>query len=934
LNNSLEKKANEKLILVDGSGYIFRAYYALPPMNNPEGIPINAVYGFTNMMVKLIEDFNPREICVLFDFGRETFRNEIYADYKANRTSPPEDLIPQFDLIKQASRSIGLPTIEMEGFEADDLIATFVQKAKKTNKEVIIVSSDKDLMQLVANDVLMLDPMKNLWIDENKVKEKFGVSPDKVIDVQALAGDSSDNIPGVPGIGLKTAADLINEFNNLEDLLTRSNEIKQNKRRENLIEFKDLALISKKLVTLKNDVPINLDLAELKFDFNKNKEIFSNFLQTHSFKRLIEKISDGIDLEKSETRENINEINNFSERIVNYELVTSENELKKVLEICNEKSEIAIDCETNSLNFKSGNLVGLSIAYDIGESVYIPLRHINDDNDLFENKNNDDFPNQIEFEKAINLIKPILEDPSILKIGHNIKFDMNVLRQNHNGNIKVFPVDDTMCMSYCTNLGKVQNHKLDTLAQTELNYTTIKYEDLCGKGVNQKTFDLINPLEALHYAAEDSDVALALYQKLKLRLMSDKKNFVYQKLERELISVLSDIENEGIIVNEKTLNSLSETLTKNIIELEKKIFSITKEEFNIGSPKQLGEILFDKLKLDKGKKSKTGAWQTSVSILEDLSNKGHEIADLLLDWRHFSKLKSTYSKALIEQINIKTKRIHTSYSMVGTSTGRLSSSDPNLQNIPIKTNEGKLIRTAFESKPNYYLLSMDYSQIELRLIAHIAEERSMLSAFNNGVDIHLDTAAKIFNKNKNEITSDLRRSAKAINFGIIYGISPFGLAKQLKCSNSEAKEFIDSYFLRFPNIRNYMDEIKRKLYSDGYVETLFGRRMHINIQKNSNQNLKLFSERQAINAPIQGTAADIIKLAMVKVQNKLKEIDSDSKILLQVHDELVFEVNSKDIEEIIALVKPIMENAHLPVKPLNVKLSVDHGFAKNWADAH
>ncbi len=934
MNNTSEKKASEKLILVDGSGYIFRAYYALPPMNNPDGIPINAVYGFTNMMVKLIEDFNPQDICVLFDFGRETFRNEIYHDYKANRTLPPEDLIPQFDLIKEASKSIGLPTIEMEGFEADDLIATFVKKAKELNKEVIIVSSDKDLMQLVDTDVLMLDPMKNLWIDENKVKEKFGVTPNKVIDVQALAGDSSDNIPGVPGIGLKTAADLINEFSNLENLLNRSNEIKQNKRRENLIEFKDLALISKKLVTLKNDVPINQDLDELKFDFNKNKEMFLVFLQKHSFKRLIEKVSDGIDLVKSEVRNTIIEIDDFNKREINYKLITSEIELKKVLEICNEKSEIAIDCETNSLNFKSGNLVGLSIAFDIGVAVYIPLRHINDDNDLFENKKNVEFPNQIQFLKAISLIKPILEDPSILKIGHNIKFDMNVLRQNHNGNINVFPVDDTMCMSYCINLGKVQNHKLDTLAQTELNYRTIKYEELCGKGVNQKSFDLINPLEALHYAAEDSDVALALYKNFKLQLISDKKNLVYQKLERELISVLSDIENEGIIVNEKKLNSLSDSLTNNIIQLEKKIFSITKEEFNIGSPKQLGEILFDKLKLENGKKSKTGAWQTSVSILEDLSNKGHGIADLLLDWRHFSKLKSTYSKALIEQINSKTKRIHTSYSMVGTSTGRLSSSDPNLQNIPIKTDEGKLIRTAFEAKPNYLLLSMDYSQIELRLIAHIAEERSMLSAFNEGVDIHLDTASKIFNKSKNEITSDLRRSAKAINFGIIYGISPFGLAKQLKCSNSEAKEFIDSYFIRFPNIRNYMDETKRKLYSDGYVETLFGRRMYINIQKNSNQNLKLFSERQAINAPIQGTAADIIKLAMVKVQNKLREIESDSKILLQVHDELVFEVNSKNIEEIITLVKPLMENAHLPLKPLNVKLSVDYGFAKNWADAH
>ncbi|MFL2819103.1 MAG: DNA polymerase I [Candidatus Puniceispirillales bacterium] len=934
MNLKPEKNTEEKLILVDGSGYIFRAYYALPPMSNSKGVPINAVYGFTNMMIKLIEDFNPKNICVLFDFGRETFRNKIYSEYKANRTSPPEDLIPQFDLIKEASRSIGLPTIEMEGFEADDLIATFVNKAKSEKKEIIVVSSDKDLMQLVKPNVLMLDPMKNSWIDEDKVREKFGVQPHKVIDVQALAGDSSDNIPGVPGIGLKTAADLINEFGNLEDLLSRSHEIKQNKRRENLIEFKNLALVSKELVTLKNDVPIDITLDELKFDFSRNRDIFIEFLKKHSFKRILEKVNNETVLDNISSVKKPNEKNNFNERQVNYRLITSESELVEIIEICNEKIVIAFDCETNSLNSKSTDLVGLSIAYDIGQAVYIPLRHIKDDSDLFENKKTQDFTNQIEFRKAINLIKPILEDPSILKVGHNIKFDMNVLRQYHNGNVHIYPVDDTMCMSYALNLGKVQNHKLDTLALVELNHSTIKYEDICGKGVNQKTFDLINPLEALEYAAEDSDVVLALYEVYKERLFFEKKSFVYQKLERELIPVLSDIENEGIIVNQQTLNSLSEALSKNILELEKKIFSISNQEFNIGSPKQLGEILFDKLKLEKGKKSKSGAWQTSVSILEDLSEKNHEIANFLLDWRHFSKLKSTYSKALIEQINTKTQRIHTSYSMVGTSTGRLSSSDPNLQNIPIKTNEGKLIRTAFESKSNYLLLSMDYSQIELRLIAHIAEEKGMLSAFNENIDIHLDTASKIFNKSKDEVTSDLRRSAKAINFGIIYGISPFGLAKQLKCSNSEAKEFIDSYFNRFPNIKNYMEDIKRKLYSDGFVETLFGRRMYINIQKNSNQNLRLFSERQAINAPIQGTAADIIKLAMVKVNNNLKHNNFDAKILLQVHDELVFEVKDTDIDNIINSIKPIMENAHLPIKPLNVKLSVDYGFAKNWADAH
>ncbi len=931
----LEKQidlANNKIILVDGSGYIFRAYYALPPMTNSEGTPINAVYGFTNMIIKLIEDFDPKNICVIFDYGKETFRNEIYKDYKANRSSPPEDLIPQFDLIKDASRAIGLPTIEKQGFEADDLIATFANQAKKINKEVIIISSDKDLMQLVDEQVKMLDPMKNIWIDEKKVEEKFGVKPLKVVDVQALAGDSSDNIPGVPGIGLKTAADLINEFGNLEELLSKSHEIKQNKRRENLIEFKKLAEISKKLVSLKKDVPIELNVDQLIFKFDKNKKTFIEFLEKHSFKRLLEKVNSDSLTNKNENK--VNQNLNFKNRKIEYKLITTLDQLNEIVKICNEKNIIAIDCETNSLNSKTSKLVGLSIAYEIGKAVYIPLRHKQNENHLFENKKTKNFPEQINFDDAIEKIKLIFEDESILKVGHNIKFDLNVLYQEHNGNIVLNPIDDSMCMSYVLNLGSIQNHKLDTLSSLELSHNTIKYEDICGKGVNQITFDLVNPYEALHYAAEDADVALALHKVLKNKLFSYRKNFVYENLERSLITVLSKIEDNGIIVNANTLISISNTLSKNILGLESKIFKISGEKFNIGSPKQLGQILFEKLKLEKGKKSKSGAWQTSVSILEELSEKGHEIANYLLDWRHFSKLKSTYSEALIEQINNKTKRVHTNYSMIGTNTGRVSSSYPNLQNIPIKSNEGKLIRTAFEAKKDYVLLSMDYSQIELRLIAHIAQEESMLSAFNDNIDIHLDTASKIFNLKKDDISSDLRRSAKAINFGIIYGISAFGLAKQLKCSNTEAKEFINSYFNRFTKIKTYMEDTKRKLYSDGFVETLFGRRININIQKNSNQNVKSFAERQAINAPIQGTAADIIKLAMIKIDNFIVNYNLDVKILLQVHDELVFEVKETEVQSILEKLKPIMETANLPVKKLNVNLCVDHGFGKNWADAH
>ena len=927
------------LILIDGSGYIFRAYYALPPMTNPEGIPINAVYGFMNMMVKLVDDFKPKNIAVAFDFARETFRNEIYPDYKSNRTTPPEDLIPQFSLIKKATEVLGLPILELEGYEADDLIATFQAIAHKENRKVVIVSSDKDLMQLVDNNTVMLDPMKQTWIDEEKVLEKFGVKPNRVIDVQSLAGDTSDNVPGVPGIGLKIAAELINRFGSLDEVFLRTGEIKQNKRRENLDIYKDQALISKKLVTLKKDVPIKKSISNLDFNLDFSSSALMSFIKHHNFKRLLDRLESyksGNEGSNFSNEKLISEKSKFKDRKKNYKLITNIVEFENFLENCLKRDVIAIDCETDSLNPKSTNLIGISIAYKEGEACYVPLRHgLNIKNeDLLTFDESLNFPHQIEFDLAISKLKSILEDDSIMKVGHNIKFDSLVLKQEKNGSIEMSPLTDTMCMSYVLNLGKNSSHKLDNLALIEFEYNTIKFEDVCGKGVKQKTFDQINPINAYEYAAEDADVTLALYNLYLPRLYQERKLTIYEKLERSLIKVLINIENRGILVNPNTLNNISLQLEKKINFLEKDIFKITENEFNIGSPKQLGEVLFEKLNIKGGKKSKNGSWQTSVTVLEDLAQDGYEVAEHLLDWRHFSKLKSTYCEALVEQLNRETKRIHTSYSMVGTSTGRLSSSDPNLQNIPIRTDEGKLIRTAFEAKENCYLLSMDYSQIELRLIAHIADEKSMIKAFNEDFDIHTDTAAKVFNVSSNKVSPDLRRSAKAINFGIIYGISPFGLAKQLKCSNTEAREFIDSYFLRFPNIKDYMQNIRKQLFDDGFVETLFGRRIYFTNLDTKNNNLKLFVERQAINAPIQGTAADIIKLAMIKLDNHFMNNKIKTQMLLQVHDELVFEVPMEKIEEAVEMIKPIMEQVNLPMKPLNVKLKVDHGFSNNWADAH
>ena len=936
----LKQNDPNNLILIDGSGYIFRAFYGLPSMTNENGVPVNAVFGFTKMLLKLIDDFKPIYVAVIFDVARKTFRNDLYDLYKANRSEPPEELIPQFSIIREATNAIGLPVVEMEGFEADDLIATYSNIAQKTNKKVIIISSDKDLMQLVDDNTILFDPMKQYWINDEQVFEKFGVYPNRVIDVQSLAGDSSDNIPGVPGIGIKTAAELINQYGDLEQLLTRATEIKQNKRRENLIEYADQARLSRSLVTLKKDVPVKSKIDEFKIESVLELNKLIPFLKVHGFKSLLNKYEN---IEIQETNEvtkisNINYVKNekeFKSIQKNYYLIENLQDLKLFLKKCYDKSAIAVDCETDSLNAKNANLVGLSLSFEEGEACYIPLRHgINLENNQ-SGFNFDDVKSfkQISFDDAIKLIKPLLEDNSILKIGHNVKYDALVMKQKHNGNINLNPVGDTMCISYVVDPGRVDSHKLDAMALRELGHDTIKYEDICGKGKNKILFNQLSPSDALNYAAEDADITLSIYNRVLPRIINDKKFSVYKRLENPLINVLLEMENTGIIINPKKLNEISKNLSSQISELEDQIFKLSETIFNIGSPKQLGEILFDKMKIEGGKRSKNGSWQTSVEILEKVSDMGYEIADVILSWRHFSKLKSTYTDALVEQINSKTDRVHTNYSMVGASTGRLSSSNPNLQNIPIRTEEGRLIRTAFEPKKGFKLVSMDYSQIELRLIAHIADENKMLDAFNENLDIHADTASKVFGIPIEEMTSEFRRKAKTINFGIIYGISAYGLAKQLKCSANEAKDFISSYFYRFPRIRDYMEEIKSNLDTNGYVETLFNRRIYINDSNSKNQKLRGFAERQAINAPIQGTAADIIKLAMIKIHKELSN-KKEISMLMQVHDELVFEISDKKVEEFTNLILPIMERANLPMVPLKVDLKVDVGSGNNWAEAH
>ena len=917
---------SQRLILVDGSGYIFRAFYALPPMSRGDGTPVNAVFGFTSMLLKLSEDMEGENILVVFDAARTTFRNTIYKEYKANRSEPPEELVPQFDLIKEATTAIGLKSLEVENYEADDIIATYAKIAKKENIETLIISSDKDLMQLIQDGVSLHDPMKNIKIGPEAVLEKFGVTPDKVIDVQALAGDSSDNVPGVPGIGVKTASQLINEFGSLENLLDNASSIKQEKRRESLLNNAELARISKKLVSLFSDVPIPYKISDLKWKPRNNENLLI-FLKENNFKRLENRYFN------TEQAGNSQPENISIEQ--NYNLITKLPDLQNLINECIKCGVIAVDTETDSINAVQANLVGISISIKQGTAYYIPLRHIENSAPLLIDEKIDqkDKIEQVNFDTAIKLFKKILEDPSITKVGHNIKYDMLVFSQKKNGSINLFPVHDTMCMSYVADANRY-SHKLDSLAKDFFDYETIKYDDVCGKGAKQVTFDKIHPNDVLNYAAEDADFCLRIFAVLKEELFILKLNSVYERIERPLINVIADMEKEGILIDKSVLKALSNEFQDKLTLLQMKIFEICGEEFNISSPKQLGEILFEKLNLPHDKKSKTGNYSTSISVLEGLSSKGFQIADLTIEWRALSKLKSTYTDALQESIYKETKRVHTSYSMASASTGRLASTNPNLQNIPIRTSDGRRIRESFISKEGFKLVSADYSQIELRLMAHAADETEMIKAFNEDIDIHSQTASKVFGIPIKDLDSEIRRSAKAINFGIIYGISAFGLSKQLSCSQIEAKNFIASYFDQFPKIKSYMEAMIENAKMKGYVETFFGRRIPIKGINSKNFQERSFAERQSINAPIQGSAADIIKRAMIKIHNVFQEKKIESKMLLQVHDELVFECPKNEINYASKLIKREMEQANLPLFPLNVPIVVDFGEADNWSEAH
>ncbi len=933
---------NKKYILIDGSGYIFRAFYALPPISRSDNLPVGAVYGFCNMLLKLLIERDGKDeiIAVIFDAARKNFRNDIYPEYKANRLETPVELVPQFSYIRKAVEAFNLPSIEQIGFEADDLLATYSNIAKNNGDSVVIYSSDKDLMQLLDDNVAIFDPLKQKYINEQIVLDKFGVSPKLVVDVQALIGDSSDNIPGVKGIGPKTASELINKYGSLENLLLNARNIKQDKRRETIENNAEIARISKQLATLKNDVPLDTPISELKrTPIDENKIIA--FLNEMEFKSLIPKAEKFV--KEYANILNSNDIDNHqvqSEEVIkpntyqiekNYELVRDVPTLLKWIDLCKNKGIFAIDTETTGLNSLEAGIVGISIAVEEGKACYIPIHHkkiVFDGSDLFNDGKDILLENQLSIDDILKYLKELLEDKNVIKIGHNIKYDMHIFKQL---GINVFPVEDTMIMSYV--LDSTKNlHNMDDLAKIHLNYSTIHYTDVCGSGKNQIPFDNVSLDKALDYAAEDADITLRLYNIFNERFKNESNLLkVYKDIDLPLLYVLFDMEEWGIKIDVDRLNVLSEEFQNILDELETKIFDITKEEFNIISPKQLADMLFIKMKIPYPDKVKNNnEFSTDIDILKKLSFQGFEIADYVLKYREISKLKGTYSDTLPNQILKRDGRIHTNYFQCGTSTGRLSSNNPNLQNIPIRTDLGKDIRKSFIAEKGFKILACDYSQIELRLMADIADVKNLKQAFIDNVDIHTRTASQVFGIAEDMMTPDIRRNAKAINFGIIYGISPFGLANQLGISQNEAKEYIDNYFRNFPEIKTYMEKIKNFAHLNGFVETMFNRKSFIaNI---NNPKLKSYAERAAINAPIQGSAADILKIAMVKIQKILKEenLTDDIRMLLQVHDELVFEVKEDKVDYATSIIKNTMEN----VIQLSVPLIAEVGVADNWKDAH
>jgi DNA polymerase-1 len=918
----MNSRSLEHLYLVDGSGYIFRAFFAIPPMTRPDGTPVNAVFGFTKMLMKLVADSDADGLAVIFDAGRRSFRNDIYPDYKAHRPDAPEELVPQFALIREATRACNLPCIEMEGFEADDIIASYARLASAQGIKVTIVSSDKDMMQLVGPGVSMLDPMKNRMIGPEEVVEKFGVGPERVIDVQALAGDSSDNVPGVPGIGVKTAAQLITEYGDLESLLARAGEIKQPKRRERLLENADLARISLQLVTLRQDVPLAEPMEAFAVQ-EPDPEVLRPFLEENGFKSIIAQLG------AAATREAAPD----SPTEAQYELVQSPEALERWVAAAFAQGSVAVDTETTGLDAMAAELVGVSLALKPGAACYIPLAHKAveaDEPGGLALTAAEPPPEQIPLEAALAILKPLLEHPGVLKIGQNIKYDALIFARV---GVALGPIDDTMLLSYVLDAG-MHGHGMDELARLHLDYETIKFSEVAGSGKARVTFDRVPLDKALDYAAEDADITWRLHRALKPRLLATQLVTVYETMERPLVPILTEMERAGIKVDRDTLRRQSNDFAQRAKELELEIHGLAGRSFTIGSPKQLGEILFDEMGLPGAKRGKSGAYATGAEILEDLVTQGHDLPARVLDWRQLTKLKSTYTDALQAQVNPETGRVHTSFAQAVASTGRLSSSDPNLQNIPIRTEEGRKIRTAFIAEEGHRLLSVDYSQIELRLAAEICDEAALKEAFRAGQDIHAITASQVFGVPVEGMDPMVRRQAKAINFGIIYGISAFGLARSLKIPVGEAKAFIETYFQRYPGIKSYMAETKKRAREQGYVTTLFGRRIHVPGIADKNPARRNFSERAAINAPIQGTAADVIKRAMIRMPQALARAGVKARMLLQVHDELLFEVPEDEVEVTSEVVREVMEGACRPVIELSIPLIADAGVGDNWAEAH
>jgi DNA polymerase-1 len=929
------------LHLIDGSAYIFRAYHALPPLTRKsDGLPVGAVAGFCNILWNEISNDKRKggatHIAVIFDYSSKTFRNAIYPDYKANRPPPPEDLRPQFPLTRDATRAFNVACIEVDGYEADDIIATYARLAVEAGGSCTIISSDKDLMQLVRPGVDMFDPMKNLQIGPDEVFEKFGVTPDKVVDIQSLAGDSTDNVPGAPGIGLKTAALLIQEYGDLDTLLARASEIKQPKRREALMDNADLIRISRELVTLKDDAPLPNTLDELEITA-PNPDKLLKFLTDMEFRSVTRRVAERLNVAVPTIEATPDDKPQAQEEArlpfdhAAYTAIRDPETLAQWIARIREVGHVAIDTETTSLDEMQAELVGISLAIDPGQAAYIPLGHKQGGGDLFGS--NALVDGQLDFDATIKALKDVLEDPAILKIGQNMKYDWKIFARH---GLRITPFDDTMLLSYAMHAG-LNTHGMDALSDQYLGHQPIPIKSLLGSGKSQITFDRVAIDDAVKYAAEDADITLRLWQLFKPQLHRAKVTTVYETLERPLVPVLADMEMTGITVDRDHLSRMSNAFAQKLAQLEDEIGEIAGEKFNVGSPKQLGEILFDRMQIPGGEKGKTGAYGTGADILEDVTTledthpQGAKLAARVLDWRQIAKLKSTYTDALQQAINPDTHRVHTSYSIAGANTGRLASTDPNLQNIPVRTEEGRRIREAFVAPPGKMLVSLDYSQIELRILAHIADIPALQKAFMDGIDIHAMTASEMFNVPLDQMTSDVRRKAKAINFGVIYGISGFGLARNLRIPRAEAQGFIDRYFERFPGIKEYMSETVKFAQANGHVQTLFGRKIHTP-EINAKGPGAGFAKRAAINAPIQGTAADVIRRAMIRMPSAIEGMPA--KMLLQVHDELLFEVDEDAADTLARTAKEVMENAHHPVITLKVPLTVESGKGRTWAEAH